>query len=92
MKAFSTCFGVGALVGLTVVGCISHERAMNPCEAGETFVGGACLSDCALDVAAIEATLDPSVTVLQRFCAELRKGRWAQACVRTARLRSSTFI
>ena len=74
MKIFSTCFGVGALVGLTVVGCISHERAMSPCEDGETFVGGVCVSDCALDVAAIEASLDPSVTVLQRFCAELPDG------------------
>lgn len=65
---------MGALLGLTTAGCISHERAPNPCEDGETFVGGACLADCALDVAAIEASLDPSVTVVQRFCASLPEG------------------
>lgn len=47
---------------------------MSPCEDGETFVGGVCVLDCALDVAAIEASLDPSVTVVQRFCAELPDG------------------
>jgi hypothetical protein len=73
MRISSAGFGVGALVGLTLVGCASHER-VNPCAAGETFVGGACVSDCALDVAAIEASLDPSVTVVQRFCVELPDG------------------